>query len=419
MKTEIINIGDELLIGQTVNTNASWMGSFFTNLGLPIIQTSVISDDEAAIIEALKEAESRAELVLITGGLGPTKDDITKHTLCKYFDTTLVMNNEVLKEIESYFSTRNRKMLQTNIDQALLPADCTVLLNKLGTASGMLFERNNTTFVSMPGVPYEMKHIVETGVIDYLTKNNKIGHLYHKTVRTMGIGESFLAEIIKDWESNIRKRGLKLAYLPSPGIVKLRISAFTDLYQNNIYLVDEAINELLPLISDYVYGFNDDEIQLILGELLANQHKTISVCESCSGGYLSHLLTSVPGCSRYFLGSIVSYTNELKNRLLNVPNELFTTVGAVSEEVVKAMVNGGLELLKSDYVIAISGVAGPNGGTSEKPVGTVWVAVGSVSSIRTFKYTLGNNRERNIQMASLFGLNELRKLVLEECTSVE
>jgi nicotinamide-nucleotide amidase len=415
MKIEIINIGDELLIGQTINTNASWLGSFFTNLGLPILQTSIIADDEAAIIEALRIAESRSDLVLITGGLGPTKDDITKYTLCKYFETTLVMNKEVLKEIEAYFTSRNRKMLQTNIDQALLPADCVVLSNKLGTASGMLFERNNTAFVSMPGVPYEMKYIIENGVLDYLHKKNKIGNLYHKTVRTMGIGESFLAEIIADWENNLRQRGLKLAYLPSPGIVKLRISAYTANYEQNIALVDEAINQLLPLIPSYVYGYNDEEIHYLVGNLLANHNKTIGICESCSGGYLSHLITSVPGCSRYFMGGIVSYTNQLKHSLLGVSQELFTTVGAVSQEVVEEMVKGGLSLLNSDYVIAISGVAGPDGGTVEKPVGTVWVAIGSKKNIRTFMYSLGNSRERNIQMASLFALNELRKLVEEEC----
>jgi nicotinamide-nucleotide amidase len=415
MKTEIINIGDELLIGQTINTNASWLGSFFANLGLPIIHMSCIADEENAIIEALQIAESRADLVLITGGLGPTKDDITKHTLCRYFDTTLVMNHEVLKDIEDYFASRNRKMLQTNIEQALLPANCKVLPNKLGTASGMLFERNHTYFVSMPGVPYEMKYIIENGVYDFLRKKEKLGSLFHKTVRTMGIGESFLAEIINDWEIDIRQRGLKLAYLPSPGIVKLRISAFTNNYEHNVQLVNEAIEQLLPLISSYVYGFDDDEIQHVVGKVLVEKKKKIGICESCTGGYLSHLITSVPGCSLYFSGGIVSYSNQLKNNLLNVPIELFTTVGAVSKEVVTAMVQGGLSKLNTDYVIAISGVAGPDGGTVEKPVGTVWVAIGSTSTIRTFKYTLGNNRERNIQMASLFALNELRKLVLDEC----
>jgi nicotinamide-nucleotide amidase len=284
MKTEIINIGDELLIGQTINTNASWMGSFFSNLGLPVTNISIIADDENAIIEALRVAESRSELVLITGGLGPTKDDITKHTLCAYFDTHLVMNETVLNEIEAYFKARNKKMLQTNIDQALLPADCLVLENKLGTASGMLFERNNSVFVSMPGVPYEMKYIIENGVLNYLHERKKTGNIYHKTVRTMGIGESFLAEIIKDWETDLRNNGLKLAYLPSPGIVKLRISAFTPNHDRNVQLVEDAINQLLPLIEEYVYGYNDQEIQHVIAELLVKQNKTLGICESCSGG---------------------------------------------------------------------------------------------------------------------------------------
>jgi nicotinamide-nucleotide amidase len=414
MKAEIINIGDELLIGQTVNTNAAWMGSFLTNLGISVSFSTVIADDETAILDALKIAEERSTLVLITGGLGPTKDDITKHTLCKYFESTLIVNQEVLKGIEDYFSKRNRPMLQTNIDQALVPDACTVLKNDLGTACGMLFEKNDCVFVSMPGVPYEMKHIMETGVLGYLKEKNKIGAIYNETVRTIGIGESFLAEIISEWETDIRNNGLKLAYLPSPGIVKLRISAHTKNQQENVSLVKQAIVKLETIIPHYIYGKGDTEIQQVIGETLLKYNKTIGICESCTGGYLSHLITSVSGCSNYYLGGIVSYTNKLKNKLLAVNNNHFTTVGAVSEEVVMEMVKGGLEVLQSDYCIGISGIAGPNGGTDEKPVGTIWVAVGSKSEIKTFKYTLSNNRERNIQMASIFALNELRKLIVEE-----
>ncbi len=414
MKAEIINIGDELLIGQTVNTNAAWMGSFLTNLGISVSFSTVIADDETAILDALKIAKERSSLVLITGGLGPTKDDITKHTLCKYFESTLIVNQEVLKGIEDYFSKRNRPMLQTNIDQALVPDACIVLKNDLGTACGMLFEKNDCVFVSMPGVPYEMKHIMETGVLEYLKEKNKIGAIYNETVRTIGIGESFLAEIIGDWETKLRDNGLKLAYLPSPGVVKLRVTATTSDQKENVILVKKAIEELEHIIPQYIYGKGDTEIQQVIGEILLKYNKTLGICESCTGGYLSHLITSVSGCSNYFLGSIVSYTNQLKNKLLAVNNNHFTTVGAVSEEVVMEMVKGGLELLQSDYCIGISGIAGPNGGTEEKPVGTIWVAVGSQKTTKTFKYTLGNNRERNIQMASIFALNELRKLIISE-----
>lgn len=414
MKAEIINIGDELLIGQTTNTNAAWMGAFLSNLGISVNHSSVIADDEQAILDALKNAENRSNLVLITGGLGPTKDDITKHTLCKYFDSTLVMNQNVLKGIEDYFSKRNRPMLQTNIDQALVPDKCLVLQNDLGTACGMLFKKNDCVFVSMPGVPYEMKHIMETGVLNYLKTNDFVGAIYNETIRTIGIGESFLAEIIGEWETRLRDNGLKLAYLPSPGIVKLRITAHTNNQIENVRMVKNAIAELEQIIPQYIYGSGEEEIQQVIGKVLLKYQKTIGICESCTGGFLSHLITSVSGCSEYYLGGVVSYTNLLKNKLLSVNNSHFTTVGAVSEEVVKEMVKGGLEMFQSDYCIGISGIAGPNGGTDEKPVGTIWVAVGSRKTIKTFKYNLGNNRDRNIQIASIYALNEIRKLIISE-----
>lgn len=410
MRAKIVNIGDELLIGQTVNTNAAWMGEQLDLIGVKVISSIAIADTKEAILDELESASKDADVVLITGGLGPTKDDITKHTLCEYFDSGLVMNEEVLAGIEEYFKSKGKEMLQVNRDQALLPEKCEVLINTRGTASGMWFEKEGVFYVSMPGVPYEMRYLMTHEVLPRLRAKSD-EEIYHYTVKTIGVGESFLAEEIKDWEDKLRSSGLKLAYLPSPGIVKLRISAFGKDAEVIKRKVHQFVDELEDLIPQYIFGYNKDQLSEIVGLKLLAREKTLGVCESCTGGYLSHLLTSVSGSSAYYQGSMVTYSNALKMNILGVKSETLEKYGAVSEAVVEEMVKGGLKAFGTDYAIAISGIAGPTGGTEEKPVGTVCIAVGTENEIRKFTFLFGKSRERNIHLSAINALNELRKML--------
>ncbi len=410
MKTEIISIGDEILIGQTVNTNATWMGQELAKIGIKNNRTSTISDSYEDIIESLKLAESRSDLVLITGGLGPTKDDITKRVLCDYFDTELELNKEVLEEIKTFFAFRNKPFLKSNEMQAMLPKSCTVLPNKMGTASGMWFERNGKVFVSMPGVPYEMKHLMETGVFPKIKEQFKLQELAHRTILTHGIGESYLAEIIEDWETRLRSSELDMAYLPSPGLVKLRVTS----YKNDMELVDKFCEELYPIIPEYIFGEGIITMQETLANLLKEKNTTISLAESCTGGFASHLLTKTPGSSSFYEGSIICYSYDIKEKELNVPKSILLENGAVSEQVVEILSEEVRKKYNTDYSIAISGIAGPTGGTPDKPVGTVWISVSSRTQVVSKRFSFGNNRERNISQSALAGFNMLRQLILNE-----
>lgn len=414
MKCEVISIGDELLIGQTINTNASWIGEQLNNLGFNISHGAVISDNKEDIISALNIASSRSDIIIITGGLGPTKDDITKHTLTKYFNTSLELKKDIETSIIAYFKSVNRPILKSNLDQALLPKSCQVLSNTRGTASGMWFEKNNIIYISLPGVPYEMKGIMQEHVFPKLL--SKIGGetvVVNKTIRTHGMGESFLAEIIKSWEDNLGSDNIKLAYLPSPGIVKLRLSVVG---LNQLILekkLDNAIDELKALIPDQIYGYGNATLEGVVGELLKDKDQTLSTAESCTGGSVAKMLTSISGSSSYFNGSIVSYTNQSKVDLLNVNTSVIEKFGAVSQEVVEQMAANIRVKFNSDYGISTSGIAGPSGGTKEKPVGTVWIAVASKNRIVSKKLKLGYNRERNIHVSSLSVLNLLRLELLK------
>ena len=414
MKCEVISIGDELLIGQTINTNASWIGEQLNNLGFNISHGAVISDNKEDIISALNIASSRSDVIIITGGLGPTKDDITKHTLTEYFNTSLELNKDIETSIIAYFKSVNRPILKSNLDQALLPKSCQVLSNTRGTASGMWFEKNNIIYISLPGVPYEMKGIMKEHVIPKLL--SKMGGetvLVNKTIRTHGMGESFLAEIIKSWEDNLGSDNINLAYLPSPGIVKLRLSIIG---LDKLILekkLDDAIDELKALIPDQIYGYGNATLEGVVGELLKGRELTVATAESCTGGSIAKMLTSISGSSSYFNGSIVSYTNQSKVDLLNVNNNDIEKFGAVSQQVVEQMAEGVRNKLHTDYGISTSGIAGPSGGTKEKPVGTVWIAVASKNRIVSKKLKLGYNRERNIHVSSLSVLNLLRLELLK------
>lgn len=409
MKCEVISIGDELLIGQTINTNASWIGEQLNNLGFNIAHGAVISDNKEDIISALKNAANRSDVIIITGGLGPTKDDITKYTLTEYFNTSLELNKDIETSIIAYFKSVNRPILKSNLDQALLPKSCQVLSNSRGTASGMWFEKNNIIYISLPGVPYEMKGIMKEHVIPKLL--SKMGGetvLVNKTIRTHGMGESFLAEIIKSWEDNLGSDNIKLAYLPSPGIVKLRLSIIG---LDKLILekkLDDAIEQLKALVPDQIYGYGNATLEGVVGELLKHKNQTLSTAESCTGGSVAKMLTSISGSSSYFNGSIVSYTNQSKVDLLNVNTSDIEKFGAVSQEVVEQMAANIRVKFNSDYGISTSGIAGPSGGTKEKPVGTVWIAVASKNKIVSKKIKLGYNRERNIHVSSLSVLNLLR-----------
>jgi nicotinamide-nucleotide amidase len=409
MIAEIISIGDELLLGQTINTNASWMGEQLHLAGFKLRQVSTISDERAHILSALSEAESRADLILITGGLGPTKDDITKTTLCEYFETDLVMNDHVLQGITAYFNGRGLPMLDVNAKQAELPRAAEVIENTRGTAMGMWFNKDKKAFVSMPGVPHEMKGMMMEQVLPRLKERFKTDGSYYQVLHTVGVGESFIADKIADWETRIRAEGLGLAYLPSPGTVKLRVSGTIV----NAAKVDEECYQLESLLGDIVFGRNEATLPGVVGMLLRQSNKSLSVAESCTGGFLGHLITSVPGSSDYFKGGVLSYSNEMKISILGVDTIDIQRYGAVSELVVKQMAEGVRKITGADYAIATSGVAGPDGGTDENPVGTVWMAVSEAQQTTAIRYVFGKSRERNIALASNYALNLLRKRIIE------
>jgi len=414
MKCELISVGDELLIGQTINTNASWLGEQLNNLGFTIAYGLVISDQKKDIVNALNQAEYRSDVVLITGGLGPTNDDITKHTLTEYFNTTLELDKEIEQNIIDYFTNRNLPILQTNKDQALIPKACQVLPNSRGSASGMWFEKNGVIFISLPGVPYEMKGIMNDHVFTKLLALKGEGSVViNRTVRTHGMGESFLAEVIKSWENKLLKDDLKLAYLPSPGIVKLRISIIGKDKASSEEKLNYYVSELIKLIPDQIYGYGNASMEGVVGELLKENYRTLSTAESCTGGNVSKMLTSISGSSSFFNGSIVSYSNQSKSELLDVNEQNIEKYGAVSQQVVEQMAANVRLKFNSDFGISTSGIAGPSGGTTEKPVGTVWIAVANKDKVVSKKLNLGYNRERNIHVSSLSVLNLLRLELLK------
>jgi nicotinamide-nucleotide amidase len=411
MKADIISIGDELLIGQTVNTNASWLGKELGSRGIRIMQVTAIPDDEAKIIEAFDEAFRRSEIIIVTGGLGPTKDDITKHTLCKYFKTHLVMHEPTREKIHSFFERRNRPMLDVNTRQAELPASCEILKNDYGTASGMWFEDEKGILVSLPGVPYEMKGIVNEEVIPRLEQRYELKSLYHVTLMTQGLGESFLADRISDWEDRVRDAGLGLAYLPSPGLVKLRLTSYEGASREQE--IRNYFSELEARLPNYVFGYDDATLPEVLGQLLRSGSYTIGTVESCTAGNLAGSISSVSGASDYFMGSLITYSNAMKIQLAGVNPDLIQQHGAVSREVAEAMAQGGLERLGVDVCVATSGIAGPTGGTEEKPVGLVWIAIALKNKVVSKEFRFGDDRSRNIQMTIWSALNLVRCEILE------
>jgi nicotinamide-nucleotide amidase len=410
---ELLTIGDEILYGQITDTNTQWMGSVLADIGVRVVRKSSVGDDRKAILAVLAEAETRADIILMTGGLGPTKDDLTKHLLCEYFGTTLQLNDEALAMVTDFFARRGRELTELNRQQAALPVGSTYLPNTRGTAPGMWFERNGRVFVSMPGVPHEMKGLMTDEVLPRLQTQFVLPTIYHKMIRTIGIGESYLAERITAWEESLPPH-IRLAYLPSMGMVKLRLTAFGEDRAQLQADVEAEIERVIPLIWPYVYGYDADELEDVLAQLLRASGQTVAVAESCTGGYLAHLLTKVPGSSAYFLGGIVSYANAVKEQALGVRPEILQEHGAVSEATIRAMAEGVRTRLGASIGLATSGIAGPDGGTPDKPVGTVWIAVADAGGTLTRRLQLGGTRTQNIHLSALNLLNLLRKRLLQE-----
>lgn len=416
MKAEIITIGDEILIGQIVDTNSAWIAEQFNIHGIEIYQITSVHDDHEHILEALKNAAEKVDLVILTGGLGPTKDDITKNTLCEFFQSELILHEPTLEHIKNRFVKRNIDINKLNRDQALVPDNCTVLHNLLGTAPGMWFEKGKTIFVSLPGVPFEMKYLVENEVLPRLVQTGKTKAIYHQTVLTQGIPESMLAIRIEEFENSL-PANVKLAYLPSPMAVRLRLSAIGHNKNELKIIVEKEVEKLKQLIPEAIYGYGDETMAEAIGKLLLPAGKTLSIAESCTGGFISHLITSVPGCSAWYKGAVTAYANQVKQNLLGVRAETIEKYGAVSEETACEMAEGVRKVLNADFALATSGIAGPDGGTPEKPVGTVWIAVATPKSVSARKFVFGDNRERNILRSGQTALQLLRTKILEELNS--
>lgn len=412
MQAHIITIGDEILIGQIVDTNSAWMGQELNLVGIEVAEITTASDTRNGIYNAVQKAFQHSDIILLTGGLGPTKDDITKKVLAEYFGTDLVFNEEMWQHVSSFFEQLGRPTNEAHHQQCFLPANCTMLTNKMGTAPGMWFEKDGKVLVSMPGVPYEMKYLMSNEVIPKLKSTFQTHPIVHRTIRTAGIGETDLNEKIADIEANLPDF-VKLAFLPSLGQVRLRLTARgeDEAYLNDF--LDFEVQKITERIPDLIFGYEKETIEEVLGKVCKEKGVTIGTLESCTGGFVASKITSVAGASAYYKGSVIAYSNEIKKKMLYVSQETLENHGAVSEETVIEMVKGGLNALNIDYAVAISGIAGPGGGTPTKPVGTIWVAVGNQEHTETILIRGTKDRMKNIQRTTTYALNILRKFILK------
>ena len=411
MKAEIITIGDELLIGQTIDTNSAWIGAELSLLGFDVQRKISIHDRREDIIQALNDTQGRSDVVLITGGLGPTSDDITKITLCEYFNTRLVPDIMVLSMVEQMMSRRGIPMNENNRRQADVPESCRVLSNAAGTAPGMWFEKDGTVFISMPGVPSEMKYIMNQHVIPELKIRFSSQVIIHRNIMTYGAPEAVLAGLLESFEASLPS-SVHLAYLPSLGIIKLRLSGTGTNRDEVVNAVEDQVRKLYRTIPELIYGENEETMEMAVGRILRQKSLTLCTAESCTGGNIARMITSVPGSSDYYKGSVVAYDNRVKTTLLGVGSNIIEEEGAVSGPVVRAMAEGARKLLNTDYAVAISGIAGPSGGTTEKPVGTVWIAVSSAMATVAEKFVYGTDRNINIMRFSVAALNMLRQQII-------
>ncbi|NII82957.1 MULTISPECIES: competence/damage-inducible protein A [unclassified Pedobacter] len=412
MLAEIITIGDEILIGQIIDTNSAWMAKQLNLIGVSVKQITSVSDDEQHIIEALALAEKRADIVLITGGLGPTKDDITKKTLAKYFNMGFRNDAAALEMVRQIFEKYKRPLLDINIQQADVPDGCEVIVNKNGTAPCMWFEKNDTIFVSMPGVPYEMMYLMDDEILLRITSRFKLPFIVHKTILTANIGESFLAKEIEEIEDSLPAH-IKLAYLPKLGQVRLRLSAKGN---NEVELKKEVevyAKQIISKVNKFVVTDEDIPLEKAILDLMKSKGLTLSTAESCTGGYIAHLITQHPGCSSVYWGGAVAYAYELKESILGVKESTLNTFGAVSEQTVTEMAEGAIKHFKTDYAIAVSGIAGPDGGTEDKPVGTVWIAISSKHKTVAKVFNFSNKRIQNIERSAASALAMLLNLLKE------
>ena len=416
INASIITIGDELLIGQTIDTNSAFIGQELNKIGVWVRRRIAVGDVYDDIWQALDEESKQADIIIITGGLGPTADDITKPLLCKYFGGKLVVNEKVLAHVKYLFEIvfrRTGPMLERNLKQAEVPDTCTVLHNARGTAPGMLFKKQAAVFISLPGVPHEMKGLMIDEVIPGLLKEFEMPAIVHRTAFTAGQGESLLAELLKDFEPSLPSH-IKLAYLPNYGMVKLRLTSQGNTKEEVEKELQPYFETLQELVKEYLVTNEDEGLELVIGKILKAKGKTMGTAESCTGGYIAHLITSVPGSSAYYKGSVISYSNDVKEKLLDIKHETLMSDGAVSEETVKQMVKGAIKKLDVDFAVATSGIMGPDGGSEEKPVGTVWIAAGNKEKVETLQLNLRFDRQRNITMTAGNALNFLRKFILSE-----
>jgi nicotinamide-nucleotide amidase len=413
MLAEIITIGDEILIGQIVDTNSAWMAQKLNDAGIRVKQISSVSDDREHILDALKLAATRADLILMTGGLGPTKDDITKKTLADYFNVGFHQDAESLENVKRIFARYNAPLLEVNIRQADVLENCQVLQNKNGTAPGMWVEHEGKIYVSMPGVPFEMMYLMEENVIPKLVSSFKLPAIVHHTILTSGIGESFLADKIADIEDSLPSH-IKLAYLPRLGQVRLRLSAFGNSKETLKEEIEIYSKQITEHIAEHLIAEVDISLEKTILNFMLSRNLTLSTAESCTGGHIAHLITQHPGCSSVFLGGAVSYSYKLKQIMLGVNEETLLKFGAVSEETVTEMARGAIKNYGSDYSIAVSGIAGPDGGTPDKPVGTVWIAVANRKRVIVKKFQFANKRIQNIERSAVNALTMLFKLLKED-----
>jgi nicotinamide-nucleotide amidase len=414
MKATIVTIGDEILIGQIVDTNSGFIAKSLDKIGVEIHEMISISDNKNHILETFSKLQNLVDLVIITGGLGPTKDDITKHTFCEYFDDILIRNEAVEKHVIDLIErAMKRPASQMNKDQALVPSKCIVLHNQVGTAPGMWMKKENTVYISLPGVPYEMKYILENEIIPKIVKEYERPYIIHKTIMTYGQGESLVAERIENWENDLPDF-IKLAYLPSPGRVRLRLSARGTDKEFLEQKIEENVLSLSKIIGDIIVGFDGDEtIEVILGRLLSDKKKTLATAESCTGGKIAQVLTSVPGASKYFKGSVVSYATETKISVLGLSEELVKEHSVVSFEVAKAMAIAVKKLMKSDYAIATTGNAGPTKGDGNAEIGTVFIAIATPNEVVVEEFDFGQPREKVIDRAVNKAFEMLQKEILK------
>ncbi len=408
----IITIGDELLIGQVIDTNSAWMAQELNKSGFWVNRRLAIGDGREDILKALARESAEADVVLITGGLGPTADDITKPVLCEYFNTSLIVNEAALENVKNIFlKVLQRPLIERNLKQAEVPASCMVIQNARGTAPGMLFEKNGKIFIAMPGVPHEMKGMMTSDVIPFLLNRYGTAYIAHRTILTAGVGESAIADHIQEFETTLPAE-IKLAYLPNYGMVRLRLTVSGKKDDGLEPLLLARFDHLKSLVNEWMVTDEDLTLQEVVGKLLVSGKQTLSTAESCTGGYVAHLITSIPGSSAYFRGSVIAYDNEVKKNLLGVGPLTLSANGAVSEEVVREMVSGAIHNLNTDFAVATSGIMGPDGGSENKPVGTVWIAAGNRNEILTQKLWFRFDRQRNIELTSTNVLNLLRRFIL-------